>query len=350
MSDKKKYTEDEIADRQELFDEIRLRHPRLDEVRKCTAALLSSTKRVIARDEKRRFAAKGRPIKSGELWVLPITGPSGAMKSTSMSIVIDEIYADKETPESDIPVLIVTMRGVKNPKAFQAALLEPLDPKQASELRSQRAGGYHEDIVNEAIRAKAREKNTNIVVIDEAHSILTYDGGKIGQQMARCIHGLVNEGIFSIILMGTEKVDNLFKIDSELKSRKVRDLRADLSAFKVTKAADRAYFFGFLKRLEDQMLARGVVSKKLGLVESFEDRGLLFDMADGVLGTVSRILRLAIRHAMSNGRDYLEWDDIKICFQAWNGQEDEGDEERKPAYDPFDKGVRISTVGAVKLE
>jgi hypothetical protein len=346
-----RFTEDDIVDAQALFDEIRLKHPRLDQIRSCTKGLLGSTKKVIARNEGRRAAAKGRPIKLDELWVLPIVGPSGSMKSTSMSIVIDEIYKDKETPEEDVPVLIVTMRGVKNPKAFQAAILERLAPKQASELRSQKTAGYHEDVVNEAIRAQARKRNTNIVVIDEGHSILAYDGGKLGPQMARCIHGLVNEGIFSVILMGTEKVDRLFKMDDELKSRKVPpDMEADLSKFDVAKAEDRGYFFGFIDRLEDKMVAKKVVSKKLGLVRSFEGRAILFDMAEGILGTVSRILRLAIRRAMQKNRDHLEWEDIEVCFQTWNGKEDKDDKDRKPNYDPFKRGVKQSTLDAVKLD
>ncbi|BBO14793.1 ATP-binding protein [Bradyrhizobium sp. TM102] len=350
MSEKqKKFTEDEIADRQAIFDEIHLRHPRLDDIRKCTKALMASTNKVLARDEQRRAAARGRPIKSGELWVLPIIGPSGSMKSTSMSIVIDEIYADKETPEGDIPVLIVTMRGVKSPKAFQASILEPLDRKQASELRKQ-TNGYHEDIVNEAIRVQARKYNTRILVIDEAHSILAYDGGKLGPQMARCIHGLVNEGIFSVILMGTEKVERLFKMDDELKSRKVLDMKADLSRFDVAKAEDRGYFFGFIDRLESQMVKDGVVTRKLGLVHSVEDRARLFDMAEGILGTVSRILRLAIRRAMQNGREFLEWKDIEVCFQTWNGSDQTGQRGKKPNHDPFKNNIRQETLDAVALD
>jgi hypothetical protein len=356
-----RFSEDDIVDAQALFDEIRLKHPRLDQIRSCTRSLLASTRKVIARNEQRRAAAKGRPIKLEELWVLPIVGPSGSMKSTSMSMVIDEIYQDKDMPEEDVPILIVTMRGVKNPKAFQAAILERLAPKQASELRSQKAAGYHEDVVNEAIRVQARKRNTAVVVIDEGHSILIYDGGKLGQQMARCIHGLVNEGIFSVIIMGTDKLDRLFKMDDELKSRKVPpDQEADLKVFDVTKAEDRSYFFGFVDRLENQMVAKKVVSKKLGLVRSLEGRAILFDMTGGVLGTVSRILRLAIRRAMQNGRDYLEWNDVEICFQTWNGTESKDDKDRsrknkteefkEPGYDPFKRGVRESTFAAVKAD
>lgn len=345
----KRFSEIEIADRQAIFDEIRIEHPRLKHIRECTRALMHSTKIRIARDDERRAAAKGRPIKSSELWVLPIVGPSGAMKSTSMGMIIDEIYADKATPDNEIPVLIVTLRGVKTPKALQAAILERLDPRQASELRSL-YGTYHEDKVNEAIRTQARKYRTSILVIDEAHSVLMHDAGKIGPQMARCIHGLINEGIFSIVLMGTKSVNNLF-IDSELKSRKVQDMSADLSAFDIKNGNDRGYFFGFIDKIEDRMVKKEVVSKKLGLVGNVEYRAHLYDMAEGIPGTISRIIRLAIRQAMLSGRDYLEWEDVRVCFQTWNGDEGKKDREGEaPNYDPFKEGIRQATVKAVSLD
>ena len=345
----RKFTEEQIEDRIDLFDRILVEHPRLKNIERCTHALMGTTRRGQRRDAERLAAANGRPIKWSEFWVMPIIGPSGAMKSRSMSVVIDNIYADRNVPKSDIPVLIVTMRGVKNSKAFQAAILEPLDPVQASELR-RTTTGYHADVVNEAIRHAARKCNTCVVVIDEAHSILAYDGGKLGQQMARVIHGLVNEGIFSIILMGTEKVEKLFKIDSELKSRKFTQDEADMSKFDVCNADDRGYFFRFIGSLEDRMVKQGVVASKLGLIKSVEDRAKLYDMADGILGTVHRILRLSIRRAMEQGREQLDWKDIKTCFQAWNGRQDKDDDGKpnKPGYDPFRLGEKKETRAAIE--
>ncbi len=346
----RKFSEEQIEDRVEMFDRILVEHPRLKNIERCTHALMATTRRGLRRDAERLAAANGRPIKRSEFWVMPIIGPSGAMKSRSMSVVIDKIYADKSVPSDDIPVLIVTMRGVKNSKAFQAAILEPLDPKQASELRVMRSGGYHVDVVNEAIRYAAQKCNTCVLVIDEAHSILAYDGGKLGPQMARVIHGLVNEGIFSIVLMGTNKVEKLFEMDSELKSRKFTQDEANMSKFDVQNAEDRGYFFRFIGSLEDRMVKDGVVTKKLGLIESVEGRARLYDMADGILGTVHRILRLSIRRAMEQGREHLDWEDIKKCFQAWNGLQEKGEDGKliKPGYDPFKLGEKQATRDAIE--
>jgi hypothetical protein len=348
MTMARRFTEEQIEDRIDLFDRILIEHPRLKNVERCTHALLATTRRALRRDAERLAAANDRPIKWSEFWVMPIIGPSGAMKSRSMSTVIDNIYADKSVPKDDIPVLIVTMRGVKNSKAFQAAILEPLDPKQASELRTMRSG-YHVDAVNEAIRNAARKRNTCVVAIDEAHSILAYDGGKLGPQMARIVHGLVNEGIFSIVLMGTDKVEKLFKMDSELKSRKFTQVEANMSKFDVWNADDRGYFFRFIDSLEDRMVKDGVVARKLGLIGSVDDRAKLFDMADGILGTVHRILRLSVRRAMEQGREYLDWKDIQTCFQAWNGRQERDDEGKpnKPGYDPFRLGEKKETRDAI---
>lgn len=67
-------------DRFKRFHQIVLEHPRLNGIRTRIRWLIARTECMVAKTEARRLAAMGRPIKADELWILPLIGPSGAMK------------------------------------------------------------------------------------------------------------------------------------------------------------------------------------------------------------------------------------------------------------------------------
>jgi Bacterial TniB protein len=136
-----------------------------------------------------------------------------------------------------------------------------------------------------AIYFIARERQTLILIVDEAHEMLRHDGGKVGRAMAMLLKTMVNEGVFSIVLLGTEELLPLFhstpEQPSELRSRCVPDEEVTLAPFGIKKERDRGYFFKFLKRLEVKMVEEGVVDRALGWVDSIEDRAKVYDMSQG---------------------------------------------------------------------
>lgn len=331
--------EDEIDDRLAKFDGIQIGHPRLKAIRTSVHALCRQTKNRLAQNEQRRREAGGRPIKDSELWLLPIIGPSGSMKSKSLEIVIDEIYADPAVNKSDIPVLPVTMRGIKNPRILQAQILQGYDDAAAAELR-RTSRGWGLEAVNEAIGHAARAKNTCAFALDEAHEILRYDGGKMGGQMMEALKGIVNQAVASLIISGTRDARRLF--NSELSNRVMTEAAVNLNPFRVQDLEDRKYFFGFIKRLEEHMLEDGVVDRRLGFTDSLEDRARLFDIEDGILGTVHRIVRNSLLVAFRAGRRHLEWDDMAAAFRGWNAAK------KQPRFDPFARGPEKNTLAVLK--
>ncbi|MCA1411709.1 ATP-binding protein [Bradyrhizobium sp. NBAIM20] len=329
-------------ERMRRFRKIVLEHPRLGDIRKKIRWMLDDTKSVVDDNEAERIAARGRPIKFEEMWLLPIIGPSGAMKSTSIRKVLQEINADEAFPADDIPVLFVTMREVKNTRAFLGVVLEQYG--DAAKDVIPKSGPIDAQLVSRAIYHIARRKRTVLLIIDEAHEMLRHDGGKVGKSMAMLIKSMLNEGVFSIVMLGTDEVLNLFHISKELKNRCVPEERVTLEAFDIKSAKDRVYFFKFLKRLEDEMVAAGVVDHALGWVDTLEDRAKVYDMCEGVLGVACRVLRMALERAFRDGRGSLEWSDIESAFRAFNRNQ------TKPGFDPFAEGPNKSTLGRLKAE
>jgi len=332
---------DEINRRMTLFDEIIIGHPRMNTIAKRTMLLKRETESRIVQNNARKEKVRGRPIKALELWVLPIIGPTGSTKSYSMWKVVEEINSDPAVPDGEIPVLMVTLRNVRSVKDFHLAILELYDDGATDELDQNPV--HNPVLANAAIAKIARRKKTSLIVIDEAHNILAYDAGKRGKQMAIALKSLVNEGVFSIILMGTERTKDLFKYDPELHSRCVVDGGVMLDAFDVSKENDRIYFFKFVKRLEERMLADGIIDEPIGLTSSAEDRAKVFDLAGGVVGMVGKFLRSALRVALDSGRTTIVWSDIQNVFQAWNAMSSE------KAFDPFDNGPQKKTLAYVTV-
>jgi hypothetical protein len=101
------------------------------------------------------------------------------------------------------------------------------------------------------------------------------------------------------------------------------------------------YFINFVTYLEREMIERKVIDAPIGLTASAEERGFIYDMADGVVGIVSRIVRLALERAFIEGKTELTWEHITHAFRAWK-QTDSSNPNAK-RYDPFVDGVRPAT-------
>jgi hypothetical protein len=335
-------SKEERMRRKKAFNQILIQHPRFGTIKQRTQSLVEDTEVRIAENEERAQAAKGRPIKHKELWVLPIVGPSGATKSTSMSYIVDEINGDPSLAERETPILYVTLdQNTRGPKQLQVQILEAFaDPSAETVLR---AAQHSTPVINEDIRRIAIERKTRVIVLDEAGNMLMHDAGKIGRQMANAIKGLVNEAIFSVILMGTEEVNQLFMLSPELQSRNCGAV--NVGRFDVRRKEDRDYFFGFVDRFEKRLLSDKIIDRPLGLVGDVVSRASVYDFADGIIGIVPRVLLIALNDVLAQGRGYLEWEDVANAFHSWNLPRSA----KEKHYDPFgENGPKKPTLAFVR--
>lgn len=341
MKKEVKISRQERRRRLDAFEEIMVPHPRFDQIKKRTQLLIEDTEAVMKANERRAKALKGRSFKRKELWVLPIIGPSGATKSTSMQHIVDEIGRDAKLADSDIPIQYVTLdENTRNTKQLQVQILEAFEDPGAETVA--KTVQYSAGVVNEAIRGIAEGKNTRVLVLDEAGNMLAHAGDKVAKQMARAIKGLVNKAIFSVILMGTDETNLLFKVHKELQSRNCGTI--DLGRFDIRQKADRKYFFTFVNDLEKHLLREGIIDRPLGMVESVEGRATVYDFANGIIGLVPRILRIALDHILTEGRGHLEWEDLASAFHGWNLTQEKADRHHNPFGDEGPNKTTLSFV------
>jgi len=330
---------EDIQERLDKFDEILLDHPRMTEAHHRLASLMLQTKSRLLQHDRAREKARGRPIKSAELWAQPIIGPSGAGKSTCIDTYVDGIYADPKTPDDAIPVLVVTLRSsIRSPRQLQAQILEAYGDPASKAVLSER--DYSEALVNLAIREIAREKKTTLVVLDEASNVIN-GNSSINLSMARAFKSLINDGLFSIVVAGTEGLVTLLNCDPEFKSRQKPII--DFGRLRL-EPDDLIYFTNYIGLLESEMQDRGVIDGPLGFKTDAKACGLAYDMSEGVIGIVSRILRMALEDSLSHGSTVLEWHTISAAFRTWRNL----DEDQSKRYDPFENGIRKTTAKALE--
>ncbi len=334
---KPRLSAEEEQHRLSLFDDIILKHPRMIEIEEAVTSLMAQTEAVVAGNERRREDANGRSYMIKELWVLPIIGPSGSTKSTSMMKVIEKINANPRYKEDEVPILFVKMdANVRGARQFQLKILEAYGDA-AAEVMLSTTGKWDAPKINQAIGNIARKLKTSVIVLDETHSVLVHDAGKIAPQMSKAIQGLANDGIFSVIMIGTDDVKRLFKVNKELHNRVEAGSEVSLAAYDIEKAEDRAYFFSFVARLEKRMVQDGVIDKSIGLTDDIEGRAIAHDMAGGVIGVVSRLLRSTIIRAFRKGHTSITMKDLADVFQAWNNIQE------NPGFNPFIDGPNKKT-------
>lgn len=327
-------------DRLEAFDSILIDHPRRDDLEKAVRRLMRDTAKVIERNDRRSAEAGDLAVVLDELWVLPVVGPSGATKTWSLRGVVDAINKSPDVEAGTTPIQYVKLRQTSwNAKALHVQVLESYKDAAAKALLKQR--DYSEAAVNIAIRDIARTRKTVVIVLDEAHSPL-HKRRDAATAIGTALKSIVNDAVFSIVVAGTNEVAPIVEFE-ELQSRV--KLPVDFGRFELTDPEGLNYFLWFANRLDEEMVEKKVITSKVGLTKGISNQARIYDMANGMIGAVGRILRLAVERIEDLDPDCerdLDWNDISVAFRAWTRQ-------NKGAYDPFGQaGAKPETTTAMK--
>lgn len=322
---------------------------RLNTIRERTEALLGETMGLLADDLliEEADAAPGTTFAYTELPVMSIIGPSGSTKTTSMLRVAEDL----KKKNGGTPVLVVKCRSnTRTMKSLQGLILEAFgDPQAKSVLAKQFGDRYEQDVVTRSIRKVARAAGTFVVVLDEAHTPLGKARGKQlewAAAIAPHLKSLVNDGLFSIVVMGTADAELFFATNDELNNRRIEGV--SLEPVDLRKPGDYDYFYKFVGRIDRQMVDDGIVDERIGLIDDVRSRATIYDLSQGIPGTVSRVLLGALRIAQREERRIITWNDIKEAFWVWKGEQLDENGEPIEIYDPFVSQPRPTTLEVIR--
>lgn len=323
-----------FIDRIEIFDKTLIPHSRLDLVRRRVRTLMSTTERTRERNRLRDQEWGHQHAKPDELHLLPIIGPSGSTKSRTMQVVTEELHRARADP-AHIPALVVTLRDTTSTtKRLHIAILEAFGDAGSKALYSK---GYNEDTASNSIKKIAAVKNTSILVLDEAHSVLIQSSPA---KAANSLKSLLNDGLFSLVVCGTEAVAPLFSSSTEFGSRLLTPI--NLTPPTSADADGCNEIFEFAQRLCDEIHRAGVIDRPFNIVDTVEHCAILYDMTGGTLGQVSRHMRRAIDLAFDRGLPFVTWDHMVEAYDLWYRLT----EQKSPH--PIRNGVKTSTLAAVQ--
>ncbi|WP_297107652.1 ATP-binding protein [uncultured Devosia sp.] len=296
-------------ERLDRFDGIFVRHDMVDYTERRILDLMYQTQATTARNDEKRRALGHWANKQDELWLLPIVGPSGSTKSKTIQWTTDRIYESRKD-ENSLPLLVVTLRSaIRSTRALQASILEAFhDPSAGSVLHMK---DYSEAAVNAAIMNIARKRGTSLVVFDEAHNVLSDARSDV---MARAMKSLINDGVFSIALAGTDDLLPLLH-HQELAQRAKEPIWFKPATTDQIETCSA--FFAFVEELCDQMLKEGAIALPFRPTSSKNQCALLFDMCEGSIGRAVRVIRRGLERSVSEGHPSLSWDTVIAAHTSW---------------------------------
>lgn len=190
-------------------------------------------------------------------------------KTTAAETFAD--VANEGAGEGQHPVVLISFGSGGGPVHMHRAILKELGE------------GFPATKDLEIIRDRSCEamKNagTELLMIDETH-----EGGKgsaYGPSLTAELKTLLNGGHVGIVLLGTEKAEEIVNKDEEFLMRTMAPCR--LGALDWADEEDRELWIGFLSALDDEMVRIGIVAELTGLADN-EIAMALWQACGGIIG------------------------------------------------------------------
>lgn len=187
------------------------------------------------------------------------------------------------------------------------------------------SSGTEHTLRRRATRAMA-EAGVKLLILDETQ----HSGQKTGfsREVTAELKIMLDTGHVPIVLLGTEAAIPLVGADKELSGRMFSPCRLD--PLDMTVHDDLELWIGFLGALDSRMVADGIVASKAGLAAE-KVAIALGEVCDGVIGQLMRVMTMALRHTVHEGRDVITLTDIGIAVDDWSLQH--GFCNRNPIWD-----------------
>lgn len=153
---------------------------------------------------------------------------------------------------------------------------------------------------------------TELLIVDEVQH-LNYRNG-LKNDVTDTLKGLLDAGVIPIVFLGTEDAAPMFSRNLQLNGRLLSP--CDLNPLNARSAIDRDLFARFVRKLEEVVVAQGVLPE-LSMLEAEGALPALFEVSGGVVGRVSRIFHVALEAAIRRGSHRLEVSDLSVAFDEW---------------------------------
>jgi len=242
-------------------------------------------------------ATRGYPQKG-----LRVLGKSNSGKS-AVAVELKRII-ELETPPTETfkPVIYVILESDTTTKRLMISILKKFGDKHAER-------GTETELKSRVLLAFERF-GTVLLIIDEVQHLRRSGGANVTDVLKR----FLDDGIVPILFLGTDDAGPMLDGNIQFSSRLLEP--CDLTPLDRNSSEDRALLRQFVKSLDLQLVADGLIAQPAGLDHSWI-LGCLHEISAGVIGRISRLLFIALESALRRGASCIEVYDLAIATDRW---------------------------------
>jgi hypothetical protein len=240
----------------------------------------------------------------------------------SANSVTYEKNANANAEEGTIPVLYVELDKACTVKRLWASVNEAAGDEYSDQ--------GSEDMLRRRAFKLLREKQVELLIIDEAQHLSYRSSSR--NDVTDSLKKALDDGVVPIAFVGNQDLIPLLSQNIQLSNR--MDPPCDLSPLNVRVDRDRREFMGFVERLDDAMVAQGIVSEKANLTE-VRTLGCLYAVSSGIIGRVVNLVEQALVNALERGATRIELFDLAVATDRWAVAQKVID------YNPFRTGAKL---------
>lgn len=246
----------------------------------------------------------GKRTKGEPQMGLRVLAPTGSGKTTAALAYMAGVEARRPRTKTFVPVIKVDLERHSTSRKLMMSILFALgDPffDRGNELTLKRR------VLEYFILLQ-----TELLIVDEVQH-LNYRNG-LKNDVTDTLKGLLDAGVIPIVFLGTEDAAQMFGRNLQLNGRLLPP--CDLHPLNARSATDRDLFARFVRKLEEVVVAQGVLPE-LSALEVDGALPALFEVSGGVIGRVSRIFQVALEVAIRRQGHRLEVSDLSWAFDHW---------------------------------
>jgi hypothetical protein len=315
-----------------VFQQLRIRHPRIAEV----------TKKFNSARKTKRLAPY-TPKRYVEFFAESHTGKSTAVQTYLEDVVVPEVIAEGLFP-ADMPKELIAMQQTRviHVTLTEKATRKSLYSDILRRLGDDRAEHGDHTILRKRVTSFLGDKSVELLILDEIQHLSV---GMVRQVEGRRTRGLQTQGtdvsdalkkimidgLVPIVFVGVPEAKVHFSVDEQLGNRELDKI--DFSPIRWTVKEERDLFV-------DYCAETGVLIEHHGLLPEISDfvsdgiPACLWAASRGRIGLASRICEEAVFHASDRGAQRVEFEDFERAVDTRaipNGF---------CLYNPFTLGVR----------
>ncbi len=299
---------DRLAHAYGEFRKFRILHPRLLRIGEEIDTL-----RRFGRQARKEWEASGRNGARPPQKFLPIIGPSGTGKSTSINHYIETAASLERYVPDARPFLHITLSAKATTKTLASDILEAYqDPdfERGTATRLLRRVSNHIDVAR-----------TEAMALDEIHHLINSDnamnargGGKTAWSVTETIKRMLIHGACPFILLGTEQATPLLLKNPQFKQRSYAPII--LGPLDVSIPDEREMFLDHCAGFDMKLVEHGIFTTLSGLVAG-DVPACVYEVSQGIIGTASNLFETATVLALRRGDDAVCRNDLSDAVRTW---------------------------------